>query len=149
MTGWDLTDDEVLLGLLHAAIEQVDPVPPDAVAGALAAFDMFRVDDELATLVADSLSEDALLVRHETPERLMTFTVPALSVEVQLPADGDTIVGAIVPPAVAVVEIQSAAATITTTTDGLGRFHAELGAGRCRLRVRSGDRSLVTPWIIR
>ncbi len=151
MNGWDLTDDEVLLALLRDTIEQIDPVPPAATAAALRAFDMFRVDDELATLVADSLDDDAVLVRHDAAlERLLTFTAPALSVEVQLPARGNTIFGAIVPPAAAaVVEIESPTAVTTTTSDQLGRFHGDVAPGCCRLRVRVGDSVVVTPWIVR
>jgi len=150
VSGWDLTDDDVLLGLLRGVVDEIDPVPPDVIGTALAAFDMFRVDDELATLVADSLVDGAVLVRRDAgAERLLTFTAPAASIEIGLPPDGDTLFGAIVPPAATVVEIESASDTIMAMSDELGRFHAEVGPGRCRLRVRAGGSAIVTPWIVR
>jgi len=151
VSGWDLTDDDVLLAALRDVIDHADPAPPEAIATAMAAFDMFRVDDELAILVADSLSDTALLVRQDPPpDRMLTFTAAEVSLEVELAVDGGTVYGAIVPPTSALVEIETASATMTTRSDALGRFRAEVvEPGRCRLRVRAPHASIVTPWIIR
>ena len=148
--GPDLGDDDVLLAELARALDRLDPVPPDATVMAVAAFELGHLDDELATLVADSLLDPAPLTRHEGPTvRLLSFTTAHLSLEIELGADGRTVLGAVSPAGVVDVEVEGASGALGTRSDDLGRFRLSLGQGWCRLRVRAADASLVTPVIVR
>ena len=154
----DLRDDDTLLAVVGRALAD-DPaavvpsgveVPADAVAVARSAFALRAVDDELAALVHDSLHDDALLVRREaTVSRLLSYATSRLGLDVELEADGRTLMGAISPAGPAVVEIESATTTERTTADDLGRFRVDLLPGWCRIRVRAADATLVTPVIVR
>jgi hypothetical protein len=146
----DLHDDDALLGQLRGALEQLDAVPADATEVAVAAAGMRRLDDELATLVVDSLLDAGPRVRHDGPTaRQLSFTSAHLSLEIELAVDGQTLIGAVSPAAVVEVETEGPGATAATRSDELGRFRLALGQGWCRLRVRAPGASMVTPVIVR
>ena len=146
----DLHDDDALLGELRRALDQLDPVPADATEAAVAASGLGRLDDELATLVVDSLLDAGPRVRHDGPTaRQLSFTTEHLSLEIELAADGQTLLGAVSPATVVEVESEGPGAVAGTRSDELGRFRLALGRGWCRLRVRAPGASLVTPVIVR
>ncbi len=158
MTHFDLSDDDALLTLLSESLEQADPVPADAVLAAKAVAQLGDVDAELAELVADSLVDDAaLLFRHdvtmeplgELSDRLVTFATPQVNVDLDLQADGRTVVGAITPPMSVDVDLETPGQVVTAKADQLGRFHLTTGPGRCRLRIHAHEGAVVTPWITR
>jgi hypothetical protein len=158
MTRHDLADDDVLLSLLSASLEAADPVPADAVAIAKALAELSDTDAELATLVADSLVDDeVVLFRHDVTmeldgdvsDRLLSFATPELHVDVDLQANGPTMLGAISPAMSVAIELETAETTTTTTSDELGRFSFEAPSGRCRLRIHAHGGAVVTPWITR
>lgn len=156
---YDLSDDEVLLDLLAQALaDAADPVPSAAVASAKAAARLSDLDAELATLLADSaLDSEVLLFRHdltleqagEVLDRMLSFSTPQLEVDVELAADGSTVVGAITPPAVVTVEVETTSGVYSTTSDELGRFRLRSGTGPCRIRIQTPAGTVVTPWITR
>ncbi|MDQ1377002.1 MAG: hypothetical protein QOJ52_485 [Acidimicrobiaceae bacterium] len=157
MSPFDLSDD-ALVALLSESIHEAEPVPAAAVSVAKAIAQMSDVDSELAGLVADSLVDDAtVLLRHdvtmepqgEPSDRLLTFATPQLSVDLDLPADGLSVVGAITPPMSVDVDLDTAGPTVSGRTDELGRFHLTTGPGRCRLRIHAHDGAVITPWITR
>ena len=156
----DLRDDDTLLAEIGrmlsddraAALHDEAPVPAAAVAVARAAFQLRGVDEELATLVLDSLHDEALLVRHEDrANRLLSYVSSGLSLDVELVADGRTLMGVVSPagPTAIEIEIETADATDRTTTDDLGRFRVDSAPGWIRLRVRAEGSTLVTPVIVR
>lgn len=158
MNRFDLRDDDVLLALLSESLNEVDPVPDTAVAAAMALAQLGDADAELATLVADSLmDDDVVLFRHdvalaplgETIDRALSFATPTFSADIELQADGSTLVGSLAPPLSMAVDVETTRTKVTTYSDELGRFHAEIGAGRCRLRFHTADGVVVTPWITR
>lgn len=163
MTRPDLSDDDVLFSLLSDSIAEADPVPDEAVHAALALSRLSDADAELATLVADSLVDDVVLFRHDltidplgtdgawqaSSDRLLTFSTPQLSVDVDLQAGRATVVGSIMPPISVDVDLETAQATSSTRSDELGRFQLEAGGALCRLRIHAHDGVVVTPWIIR
>jgi hypothetical protein len=154
----DLRDDDALLAVVGRSLDH-DPsgdvpadldVPADAVAVARAAFELRALDDELAALVHDSLVDESLLVRHDaTASRLLSYATSRLSLDVELEPDGRTLIGVVAPGGAASVEIETASTVERTTTDDLGRFRIELAPGWCRIRVRVGGATLVTPVIVR
>jgi hypothetical protein len=162
MTRFDLADDDVLLALLSDALDEADPVPGGAVVAAKAFAQMGDVDAELALLVADSLLDaEVVLFRHDLTldqlggptDRLLSFATPQLSVDVDIQANGTTVIGAITPPMSVDVDLEtgteSGIETVSTRSDELGRFHLEIGPGRCRLRIHAHGAAVVTPWITR
>jgi hypothetical protein len=155
----DLRDDDVLLDVLrHArtvtsdldALPERDDVPDEAVAAARAAFSLRDLDEELAQIVLDSLHDEPVLTRHDGgASRMLSYTTSRLDLDVELAADGRTILGTVAPAATVDVEIETANATQRLVTDELGRFRAELDPGWCRLRVRAEGAALLTPVIVR
>ncbi len=158
MTHSDLADNEDLLARLSLALEEADPVPDEAVATAVALAELTNADAELATLVADSLLDDeVVLFRHdvtmqqqgELADRMVSFSAPELSVDVDLHANGASMVGAISPAMAVDVDLETAGGIVTTRSDDLGRFHFDAPSGLCRLVVHGPGAPVVTPWITR
>jgi hypothetical protein len=158
MTRFDLGDDDVLLDLLGDALTEADPVPPEAIEMALALASLNDVDAELATLVADTLVDsDVVLFRHDVTmeplsgpsDRLVSFTTPQLSLDVDLPAHTPTLVGVITPPGAVDLEVETQAGIVSGRSDDLGRFTVDLPPGPCRLRIHAPGGTVVTPWITR
>jgi hypothetical protein len=158
VTRFDLSNDEVLLARLSEAIDEADPVPPEAVAAAKAVARLQDIDAELAIFVADSrLDEEALLFRHDLTmersgqqsDRFVSFATPQISIDLEVQGDGRTVVGVITPTISAQVDLETTSGTATTTSDDLGRFHLASGPGPCRLRVHVDDGAIITPWITR
>jgi hypothetical protein len=146
----DLWDDDELLARLGRALDATDPVPDDAVAVARSAYELRGADDELATLVADSLHDEPVLVRHDDAgARQLSYTTSRLSVDLEIASDGRTLFGVVSPAGEVAVEIETPGPTIEATTDQLGRFRVELARGWCRVRVRGSGATLVTPVIVR
>jgi hypothetical protein len=154
----DLRDDDTLLAVVGQALAH-DPsadadediaVPDEAVALARTAFQLRDLDEELAQLVHDSLQDESVLVRHETTlNRLLSYVSSRLGLDVELDADGLTLMGVVTPAGPAEVEIETATTIDRTRADDLGRFRVELAPGWCRVRVRASGATLVTPVIVR
>lgn len=150
MTIPDLNDDDLVLDRLRNALDGGDPVPGDAVIAARQVFELRRLDEDLAELIADSLLDAGIVVRREDPQpRLVSFELDGFTIDVELGADGRSVIGVVSPAGSLAVEIETAAGVTQTRTDYLGRFRGELGPGRVRLRVAEDDRTIVTPWITR
>lgn len=148
MTDPDLNDDEVLLEHLRDALDS--PIPADAVEAARGMFGLRRVDEELAELTADSLVDTGVLVRRDgLDSRLLSFAGGGVTVDVELGADGRTLIGVVSPPRSLEIEVEMTTGTTGTRSDDFGRFRAELGDGRVRLRLSLDDHTIVTPWISR
>ena len=145
--------DDALLGKLRQAVAQHDPVPDGVMTAARAAFSMAALDAELATLVYDSSFGDEdtrALVRSTGGSRELTFEAPSLTVEVELHAEQRRLLGQLVPPGPAVVEVRSPEHSLTVSADHLGRFAADdVPTGPVSLRCRSESGPLTeTEWVI-
>jgi hypothetical protein len=130
-----MSDDE-LVNELRRLARSVDPVPDEVTAYARAALGWRRVDAELAELLADSRLETTSLARSAAGARMLSFRASDLELEVEVRAT--TIMGQLVPAAVAAVEVQRDDDEIVArgSADELGRFRLEFaGGGRVRLRV--------------
>ena len=159
MTHFDLTDDDVLLGVLAGSLAEADPVPVEAVAAAKAVARLSDADAVLATLVADSLVDDQLVgFRREAPserhrqvqDRMVSFATPEIIVDLEFTTSGLTVLGEIHPAMAVPVELVSPATTATTESDALGRFRFDAPAGPCRVRVHlAGGGVVVTAWVTR
>jgi hypothetical protein len=84
-------DDDALAEQLRAVVAEADPVPELVSESAHAAFDLRRLDAELAALVRDSADDPAaaLAVRGEAEDRLLSFEVGEVTVEMQISRNAD------------------------------------------------------------
>jgi hypothetical protein len=152
----DLHDDDHLQAALAQALHEPEEVPDAAVAAALAAFDVGRLEGELARLVSDSAGRELSGVRHdgEATDRLVCFASSACTFELDLPVDEDVLLGQLDPPdlgsvVVEIAEPDGAGQVEEVVVDDLGRFRVAIGAGTVRIRVTTATGAVVTPWITR
>lgn len=142
--------EQDLIEALNQALAASDPIPEDVVAAAKEAIFWRTIDAEFAELVFDSSREALLSVRGPDVARQLTFRSPGVEIEVMVTAEGGRrIVGQLVPPQVAEVEIRFGDQLLTTSTDSLGRFtFVEVPTGSVQLAVRpaAGGR-VVTEWL--
>lgn len=141
--------DDWLTQRLAAMLDVAEPVPADALDAAYAAFQMGDLDSELAALVFDSLESagSPALRAAGTDVRLLSFANDHMTLDVELHADGRTLVGQLTPvaDAPAVVELDNGT-EIALDLDKFGRFRVSIDDGRIRFRIPG---QLVTPWITR
>ena len=148
--------DRELLMILRDMIEETDPVPAALVEAARASFTWRTVDAELAELTSDSALDPAT-VRSTRAPRLLTFTAGETTVVVEvapLTADPDAerrLLGQLVAPRPAQVEVRHGTGSFTVSADELGRFRAEpVPAGPISLACRfspAGEPTIVTSWV--
>ena len=149
----DERDDDELDGELRRLAARLDPVPPELLAGAAAAFAWRDIDAQLAELVFDSAldADEATLVRGSPERRMVSFAGGGLTVDIEMTTAGParTIMGQIVPPQRGTVDIRRQQETITIEADELGRFRSgPLRPGPLSLRLRPAEGSpVVTDWL--
>lgn len=148
MTG--LSDDriqEILAGLLAES----DPVPPSVINAAKEAYTWRTIDAELAELVFDSSLEPLAGVRSTEASRQVTFRAPGVEIEMMVMAEGSRrLVGQLIPPHQATVELRIGSSVRETGTDGLGRFSftdVPTGPVQIAVNTRDGGR-IVTEWTV-
>ncbi len=147
-TWYDMSDEE-LLAALGRALNQADPVPHAVSEYARAGFGWRALDAELAELVFDSAIEELVGVRGEET-RQVTFRSPGLEIEVAVLGEGSRrIIGQLVPPQVATIEMRHDGHSTETTSDDLGRFTFDgVPAGPISLRCSLGGLTVQTDWVI-
>jgi hypothetical protein len=130
-----------------------DPVPEDVLASARSRFELRCIDDELARLVYDSKLDDGLLAGVRSgpgSNRQITFAARGLVLEMEI-SDGRKLVGQVVPPQAAVMEIRHRRGSTPVTIDDLGCFLVPAipdgpVSFRCRPARADAD-SIATSWI--
>jgi hypothetical protein len=155
--------DRRLLEALRAAARVHDPIPAGVQHMARDSFVWRTIDAELADLAYDSALDDDRLagVRGtDAGPRALTFEGPRLTVELEVVEVGDQrrLLGQLVPPRgadieirSADVEVQSARGAFVVVADEIGRFTAEVETGLVSLRCKfPGDDgpALETAWIM-
>lgn len=147
-------DDDELLALLSRALRRTEQPPPHLREAALVAHTWHSVDAELAQLVYDSVVPEAgdelVAVRSDDGPRQITFEAPGVEIEVTVAGSTRTMVGQLVPPQAAQVELTEGDRVVGTTADELGRFRFEdIDPGPVRLTVLgSNHRTVQTEWIV-
>ncbi|MEU2062783.1 hypothetical protein [Streptomyces sp. NPDC013455] len=132
---------------LRQAAAVLDPVPAELLQTALDAFALHDLEARLAELTFDSLV-DALPVRGVMdPPRMLTFRAGEVSVDVEVTPDG--LIGQVLPPQSARIEVLGGPQTARpVTADTLGRFTSDIPpAGPFALRLRTGAEVIVTEWL--
>ena len=148
-TSHDLHDDDSLVALLGAALDRSEAVPGEAVAAAYVAVELDSLQEELAALVFDSADESALAAMRavDVETRLLSFVNDHLTLDVELHANGLTLVGQLTPAGDQTLDIERFdGSLVSAEVDEFGRFRAHIPLGPIRLRVVG---RLVTPWITR
>jgi hypothetical protein len=121
-------DDDELIARLKAAADLLDPVPPDVVAGALAAFSWRDLDAELELLLMEQSDDGALAgVRSMAVGQFFTLGCETLVVELEVfpSADGGLALhGLALLAPVSRVEMRRSDGTdaLMTSVEGGGRF---------------------------
>jgi hypothetical protein len=155
----DPIEEEQLLTELRQLGRLLDPVPAEVLFAARGSLAWRRVDAELAELSFDSLVDGDLElagVRSGDSVRMVSFDGPDLTVEVEVAGLGDhrQLVGQLVPPQAAIIQLRSpsqgAEAGPDTRADTLGRFTLDLGAtGPASLRCAlASGRTIETGWVV-
>lgn len=145
----DLHDDDTLLAVLGRLLDDTEAVPTDALEAAYAAVDLGGLSEELADLAFDSTRDRELVAMRsvDVEARLLSFVNDQVTVDVELQADGRTLVGQVTPNGTGQLRVENFDGTATPVdTDSAGRFRVSVEPGPLRLRVVG---KLVTPWITR
>lgn len=152
----DETDHADLEAELRQVLVQIDSVPPALLDAAVGAFAWRTIDADLAELVFDSLvdQDEAALVRSSGHGRMLSFRARTLTIEVEVTVTGHSrmMVGQLVPPQSATVDIRQGGSLITIEADDLGRFSAgPLQPGitslRCHVGSDTPQSSVATDWV--
>jgi hypothetical protein len=146
----DMSKDDELLQALSTALDDLDPVPDEALRAATSAWDICHIEGELAALVGSAPDQPVALLRDEADLRSMTFVASNLSVEIEIDDDRHA-VGLLSPPVAMVVEVESVSSkrpplARAVHSDDLGRFRLDLEVGLCRLRIGVGPEAVFTSW---
>src|SRR6266571_3664529 len=150
----DERDDTELEEGLRRLAARLDPVPTRLLHAAAESFTWRTIDADLAELVFDSLvdQDEAALVRGPEQVRLLSFETGDLAIEVEITGteSARSLIGQLVPPGRAAVEIRQGDDVVAADADELGRFSAgPLRAGPVSLRcsTRPEMRRVVTDWV--
>lgn len=149
----DMEDDGdgATLADIRAVFDEIDPVPPEVIAAAKASFTWRTIDAELAALIDDSALAPTAGIRGPGGPRLLTFEAPTVTVVVEVSDIGDRrrILGQLVSPQEAQVEVRHADGSTTVDADDLGRFSVEaVPAGPVSFVCHIGSgQSVVTSWV--
>lgn len=143
------TDDQLVEDLARG-LEQVDPVPTEVTEFAKAAFAWRTLDAELAELVYDSSQEELAGVRSDTTARQLTFRAPGVEIEVVMMSDdARRLIGQLVPPQQATVELRYKDRVQSVESDHLGRFtFHDLPVGPISIRCITEGSVVQTDWMI-
>lgn len=138
-----MTDDANadILDTLRRALHVVDAPPSHVISNARDAYLWHGIDAELAELVYDSATAAMTGVRASEATRQVTFRAPGLEIEVEVVSErARIVVGQLVPPQPATVELRQADSTTRVETDPLGRFTFDgVAPGAVKLTVRTAD----------
>ncbi|WP_406432891.1 hypothetical protein OHB00_08560 [Streptomyces sp. NBC_00631] len=140
-------DADLLEEELRRAAAVLDPLPAGLLQLAMDAYMLHDLDARIAELTFDSLT-DAIPVRGvEDPPRMLTFQAGELTVDVEVTGDG--LLGQLLPPQSARIEVLDGPASARTlTVDAMGRFAgAAPPTGPFALRLRTGADVIVTEWL--
>ncbi len=145
----DLSDDRIQ-EMLAAMMAAGDPVPYSVIHAAKEAYTWRTIDAELAELVFDSSLEQLAGVRGSESTRQVTFRAPGVEIEIMVMAEGSRrLVGQLVPPQQATIELRVEGNVRETGTDGLGRFSfTDVPTGPVQIAVNTPSGQVVTEWTV-
>jgi hypothetical protein len=152
-------EDRALVERLRTVYDEIDPAPAHVIEAALGSFAWRDIDADIARLVADTAdARSAALsgvrgadgdVQHA---RLVTFDAVGVTVEVEVAQTGDRrrLMGQLVPPAAAAVQILTPGGDRTVRADDLGRFVADdvpAGPVGLAITIPGAPKVIASAWI--
>lgn len=147
--------DPQLLARLAELLARVEPVTEEVVTAARGSFAWRGPDADLAELVYDSaVDEDPLVgVRGGGSARQLTFEGQGLTVDMEVASPDRRVVGQLVPPRAARIELRHPKGSRFVDTDDHGRFQVDgLPHGPVSLRCRPADApdapGTTTDWLV-
>jgi hypothetical protein len=140
----DLDDD--MIDRLRRIAAEADPPPELVGLGARAALATRRIDAELAELILDSAATPATVRAGSDDTRVLSFELPAVSIELQL--TGRTGRGLVAPAATEVL-VEGEAGERAAVAEPGGWFTIDpIPTGTFRLRIRVGGvGTILTSWV--
>ncbi|PSL03712.1 hypothetical protein CLV30_107193 [Haloactinopolyspora alba] len=144
---------EPLEDRLRTVLEVTEAPPPHLVEAAKALLSWRDPDAQLAELVADSTAEPAAAVRAAEPPQLLTFASGDTTVVLEIGHERRSrrLIGQIIAPAAATVEVRHPGGVVTVDADGDGRFRAApVSPGPLSVSCRFDDPQrapIVTSWV--
>ena len=143
--------DDRLLEDLQSLLGRVERPPRPVIEAAKESYTWRTVDAELAALTSDSVLEEAVGVRGTQEPRLLTFEARDLIIEIEVSVAGAErrLLGQLVPPRAAQIDLRQEGATRTAQADVTGRFAVRNLLDRpLSLRCTFVDREPVhTEWV--
>jgi len=143
--------NQELFARLARIADEIDPVPRLAYELGHAAFELRRLDSELAELICDSAAgtESLAGVRGELSVRLLSFEAADLDIDLQVvPQAGRRSVLGQVVGTVTDVRMETAEGIVPAAVDPHGRFQVDdIVAGRMRLHVVADGAVYITSWV--
>ena len=143
--------NQELFARLARIADEIDPVPRLAYELGHAAFELRRLDSELAELICDSAADTESLagVRGELSVRLLSFEAADLDIDLQVvPQAGRRSVLGQVVGTVTDVRMETAEGIVPAAVDPHGRFQVDdIVAGRMRLHVVANGAVYITSWV--
>lgn len=138
------SDDE-LMAAVGTWLDRAEPIPPEVLDAAYAAFGMGRLHEELAELTFDSAGALAGMRAVEAEARMLTFSHDQVTLDIEMSADGKSIIGQVTPADGAKLIVESDDGDDRTAeVDEHGRFRVSVPGWPVRLRLVG---RVVTPWI--
>lgn len=146
-------DDSWLPDKLQAVVAAADPIPFDVLQSLRGCFAQRSREGELAELVYDSVVDETAGVRAGAGERQLSFHGDHVSVEMAVAHERGRVLGQLVPPVAAEVEIRQTSGSRVLPVDELGRFVADgipKGPVSFRCRGHKGGEPFVTAtdWVV-
>lgn len=140
-----------LIELLGKALSAAEPVPAHAMQAAYETMSAETFDAELARLVFDSATDELVGVRGAADTtRQVTFSAPGVEIEVMVMSEGERrLIGQLVPPQTAMIELWLGEDVREARSDNLGRFQfGNVPTGEIRLAITTEDGGrVVTEWM--
>ncbi len=145
-------EEEDLLARLADIARVIDPVPELTYELGRGVFGRRHLDDELATLVADSLTAAGTVRAGAAEIRLVSFQCAGITIDIQVVGDGGRrsllgLVDGVAAGEVTEVVLEAAdGALVTSVVDADARF-AFATVPDALVRFRLGGRRITTAWV--
>jgi hypothetical protein len=147
----DNESEDDLAARLGGVLARRDPVPKEVIDAAKASAAWRTVDAELALLLYDSVLDEEFAGVRGGGSRLLTFTSPRVTVDIEVLGRGRGMVGQVDGTGPARVEICSAGGAVPVETDASGHFsYGAGGAGPMSVRITDEHTNTVirTEWVV-